>query len=262
MPNYEMKFSVSEVARLLNVDRYIVKKWSFHFRDYLKPLANPPKGIPRQFCSDDLRVFAYVSTYWEDNPDIESIACGLNSGDTFEEPYNNFIALVTPLFVELPEEINEDWRHGAVIEGWADFGDTFALGDSFKLAADTLVEAAIANDEAYDLICPIIYNYRHAIELYLKAILPSERLHHNLFELLREFRELVKAKFNESLPAWFEKVVLSFNDFDPNGETFRYGNFTSFSKFGEVWVDIVHMKTEVGRLTDSLQNVRRRRGTI
>jgi len=73
MPNYEMKFGVSEAARSLEVDRDIIKKWAYLFRDYLEPPANPRKGIPRQFSVEDLRIFAYISMFWEDDPDIESI---------------------------------------------------------------------------------------------------------------------------------------------------------------------------------------------
>lgn len=117
MPNYEMRFGVSEVARLLKVDRDSVKTWAHFFRDYLKPPANPPKGSPRQFCADGLRVLAYVSMYWEDDPDLESIQCGLNREDHFEEVYDQFMTTVTPLFREPHEELDENWRHGTVIGG-------------------------------------------------------------------------------------------------------------------------------------------------
>ena len=73
MPNYEMKFGVSETAKYLDTDRDLIKKWAYLFSDYLEPEANPLKGTPRQFSAEDLRVFAYISYYWEDDPDIESI---------------------------------------------------------------------------------------------------------------------------------------------------------------------------------------------
>jgi hypothetical protein len=259
MLNYEMKYSVSEVARILGVDRDIVKTWASVFSDYLQPPANPSTGTPRQFCNDDLRVLAYVSMYWEDDPDIESIQSGLNSGENFEEPYNAFMATVTPIFRDFPDNINEDCRHGTIIGGWEDFGDTFALADSYKLAGDMLVDAAISRDEAYELICPIIYNYRHATELYMKAVLPQSKKNHDLLLLLREIQTLLKAEFNASIPSWFENLVLAFNDFDPNGTTFRYGGLTGFSKCGEAWVDIKQMKTVIGWMADAFQNIRRRR---
>jgi len=255
-----MKFGVSEVARLLNVDRDHIKTWTSLFRDYLKGPANPPKGTPRQFCTDDLRVLAYVSMYWEDEPDVESIKHGLNSEDHFEDPYNNFITTVAPLFREPPEELDENWRHGAVIGGWAEFGDMFALADSYKLAGDMLVDAALTGDEAYELICPVVYNYRHATELYIKATIPSKKKNHDLLWLLQEFKKSLKSEFGAVLPGWFENVILAFNDFDPNGTTFRYGGFTCFCRYGEVWVDIAHMKTLMGWLAESFQNIRRTRG--
>ena len=252
-----MKFGVSQVARVFDVDRDLIKKWAYLFRDYLKPPANPPKGNSRQFCDEDLRVLAYISMYWEDDPDIESIRYGLNSEDYYEEIYNRFMTTITPFFRDPPEELNEDWRHGALIGGMAEFGDTFELADSYKLSGDMIVDAALSNDEAFELICPVIYNYRHAIELYMKATVVYRKKNHDLLWLLQEFKKLLKSEFNTTLPEWFEGVILVFNDFDPNGTTFRYGG----SSPGEVWVDIVHMKTLMGWMAESFQKIRHRQSS-
>jgi hypothetical protein len=134
MKNFEMKFSVSEAARLLEVERELIKKWAYHFREYLSSRANPQKGSPREFCDMDLRKLAYISMYWEDEPDLESIKIGLNMEDYHEDIYNNFITKVTPLFRDLPEELNEDWRHGAIIGGMGELSDLFSLADSYKMA--------------------------------------------------------------------------------------------------------------------------------
>ncbi len=258
MPNYEMKFGVSEAARSLEVNRDLIKKWAYLFRNYLEPPANPPKGISRQFSVGDLRVLAYISMYWEDDPDIESIKCGLNAEEYYEDIYNNFITTVTPIFREPPEELNEEWQHGALIGGMAEYGDTFALADSYKIAGDMLVDAAHSNDEAYELICPIIYNYRHATELYMKATLVRRKMDHNLLWLLEEFKKILKLEFDTTLPGWFEGVILAFNDFDPKGTTFRYGGDSP----DEVWVDIMHMKTLMGWMSESFQKIRNRRSGI
>ncbi len=259
MPNYEMKFGVSEVARALEVDRDLIKRWAYLFRDYLKQPANPPKGNPRQFCADDLRVLAYISMYWEDDPDIESIRCGLNAEEYYEDIYNNFITAVTPLFIDPPEELNEDWGHGILIGvgGKVQLGDVFALADSYKKAGDMLVDAAI-KDEVYELICPIIYNYRHATELYMKATIVQSKKDHNLIWLLQEFKKLLESEFDTTLPKWFESVILVLNDFDPKGTTFRYVE----DCLGEVWVDIMHMKTLMGWMAESFHKIRNRRSRI
>jgi hypothetical protein len=261
-PNYAMTFGLSEVARILEVDRDLVKKWACLFCDYLKPKANPPKGSPRLFCAADLRVLGYIYMYWEDDTDLESIRYGLNTGGHYEDKYDRFITSVTPLFQGPPEDLDEDWRHGAIVGGMAEHGDTFALADSYKLAGDILVDVALTKDEAFDLICPVVYNYRHATELYLKAtIVPWEKTH-RLIGLLEEFKKVLKSEFDATIPAWFENIIIAFNDFDPNGTAFRYGDSGALLRYGEVWIDIVHIKTVMGWMAESCQKIRQRRGMI
>jgi hypothetical protein len=262
MPRYDMKFGVSEAARIFEVDRNLVKTWAYRFSDYLGPGANPGKGIPRQFSAEDLRVLAYISMYWEDQPDLESIKMCLNTGSHYEGLYDKLLISVTPLFQEPPENLDETWRHGTVIGGMAEIGDVFALAESYKLAGDTLVDAVLSTGETYELAYPVIYNYRHASELYLKATIGSEKKSHDLLWLLQEFRKLLKTEFDAALPEWFENVILAFNDFDPGSTTFRYGGFDSFLRHGEVWVDLPHVKTLMGWLAESFQNIRYRRGMI
>ncbi len=255
MPNYEMIFGVSKVARALEIDRELIKKWAYLFRDYLQPAANPQKGKSRQFCAEDVRVLAYISMYWEDDPDIESIKIGLNAEEYYEDIYEDFMTALTPLFVDPPEGLNENWRHGALIGGMGELSDTFALADSYKIAGDMLVDAALSSDNVDELICPIIYNYRHATELYLKATVMHYEPNHNLNALLHKFKELLKSEFNKTVPEWFEDIILVFVDFDPGGVTFRYGEYCP----GEVWVDILHIKTLMNWLAESFRRIKRRR---
>jgi len=259
MPNYEMKFSVVEAASKLKVEKDLVKRWAYLFRDYLRSPANPPKGNPRQFCAEDLRVLAYVAMDWEDDPDIESIKRGLNAKGHYEEIINDFMTSRTPIFIDPPEELNENWRHGSLIGGFAEVADTFALADSYKIAGDRLIDAALSNDEASELIRPIIYIYRHATELYLKAIIVPSKKDHDLGWLLEEFRKLLESEFpklDTKLPSWFEDVILGFADFDPNGTTFRYGGDSSTR---EAWVYIERMKTRMGWMAEAFHNIRTRR---
>jgi len=200
--------------------------------------------------------------YWEDQPDLEPIKIGLNTESHFEEPYNNLLTSVTPLFQEPPENLDESWRHGTVIGGMAEIGDAFALAESYKFAGDVLVDAALSIDGTYELAYPVIYNYRHAAELYLKATIASEEKTHDLFRLLQGLKKLLKAEFYVTLPEWFENVILVFNDFDPDSTTFRYGGFAPFLRQGEVWVDLAHVKILMGWLAESFQNIRRRRHMI
>ena len=266
MPRHDSTFGVSEVARLFSVDRNLVKTWAYHFSDYLDPQAKPAKGTPHRFLAEDLRVLAYIFMYWEDQPDFESIRIGLNTDSHFEKPYDDLLASVTPLFQEPPDELDESWRHGTLIGGMAEIGDFFDLAESYKLAGDMLVDSALSNDEAFELVYPVVYNYRHATELYLKSIVApardeSRKINHNLVSLLERFKKLVKGEFNATVPEWLENMILILNDADPDSTTFRYGD-GSFLARGEVWVDLVHVKTQMGWLAESFQRIKHRRDAI
>lgn len=90
----------------------------------------------------------------------------------------------------MPEGIYETWR-GIVFGGEFELGDIFTTADSYKLAGDKLVEIAHENYEERELFQPAIYNYRHATELYLKAVI-GEEINHNLKNLLQKFKAILK----------------------------------------------------------------------
>ena len=76
-----MNRTPADVAKILEVDVAQVKQWAFDFKEYLSAAANPSKGTKRIFSDYDLLVLCYVSYYWEDEPDIESIKIGLNQAE-------------------------------------------------------------------------------------------------------------------------------------------------------------------------------------
>lgn len=252
MFNYSMKYGVSETARLLTVDRETVQTWARIFSDYLSPEANPGKGKVRHFLINDIRVFAYVFTYWEDNPDIENIKYGLNSNSQFEdETIDNLITSITPLFRTMPNDIDETWR-GVVFGGEFELGDIFTTAESFKLAGDKLVEIAHKNYEERELFQPAIYNYRHATELYIKAII-GEQINHNLLDLTERLKIVLKTEFNAVLPEWFENIIKAFDYSDPNGTAFRYGITVPND---ELYADMRHIKTLMNWLSKSFKRIK------
>jgi hypothetical protein len=247
-----MKYGVSETARLFGVDRDIIKKWAYIFYDYLSAGANPEKGIPRQFTIDDVRVFAYILMYWEDEPDMEYIKLGLNSSSQFEyDSIDNLITSITPLFRAMPEDIDETWR-GIVFGGEFELGDIFSTADSFKMAGDKLVEIAHENHEERELFQSAIYNYRHATELYIKSI-TGEEISHNLRDLLLKLKAVLKNEFNATPPDWFENIIESFHYSDPNGEAFRYGITVPAE---ELYADMRQVKTLMNWLSVSFKRIK------
>jgi len=255
MINYSLKFGVSQAARMLATDRDTVKEWAFHFSEYLSPEANPGPGQERIFSIDDIRVFSYVLLYWEKQPDLENIKYGLNAGEQYDiDPIDNLITVITPLFIDMPEDIDETWK-GVVFGGEFELGNTFQTADSFKLAGDRLVEIAYQNDEERELFQPAIYNYRHATELYLKAIIgeaKGKKIGHDLHTLLQKFKIIINEEFNETIPDWFENVIKVFNYSDPKGTAFRYGETIPKS---ELYVDLNHVKKQMGWLSESFRKI-------
>lgn len=257
-----MRLGVSEIARILEIDRQLVKQWAFHFKEYLSVYASPSKETPRQFTLEDLRVLIYVHEYWEDDPDFESIRIGLNCGEHLDSSYyEDILTSVLPIFQEPPEELDETWRHGSLLGGMCgDIVDPFTLADSYKLASDILIESALSSGEPYELLYPVIYNYRHATELYLKAILLPTQKNHNLKALFQDLRELLAQKYSVVIPSWFENVILAFDDFDPSSTTFRYGDTGVFSHStrnrGEFWIDLHHLKRLMAWVTIAFQRIR------
>jgi len=258
-----MNLGVGEIARLLNVDRTLLKQWSFHFKEYLSSGANPQKGTSRQFTLLDLQVLMYVCEYWEEQPDIESLKIGLNCGNHLDlSIYKNMLTSWLPIFQQPHENLDETWQHVFLVGGMCEnLVDEFTLAESFKLAGDILVESALSNDEHCEILYPIMYNYRHSVELYLKAVLPEQKeKHHNLQILFKELNEILKNKNVTVIPDWFKNLVYEFHDFDPNSTTFRFSESGVFSKItgdkGEFMIDLQHIKKLMSWFSQSLQRIR------
>ena len=130
--------TVSEIARLFKVDKDTIKNWCFEFSDYLSPSAKLSNGQARAFTESDIRVFALIYYYWEDDPDIEHIRTLLNEEHHFEDMFVEFAYLHTPLFQEPPEDLDGTWTHGILINGMA-LRRHLDVARAYKTAGDALV---------------------------------------------------------------------------------------------------------------------------
>jgi len=254
MPNYKLIYGVSEVAHFLKVDRATVKKWTYHFSDYLSEYANPEKGKERKYILNDICVFNYVNFYWETEPDIESICIGLNRNEHNECPYNEIETEIIPLFREFNEEFNEEKNiaAGGMFGGF----NKVELAESYKKTGDLLIESFLKSDDNWGMSFPIIFNYRHSTELYLKAIIEEENNIHDLTILFEKFKSIIKLEFNSTPPTWFENIIKTFNQFDPASTVFRYGEFESEN---EMIIDFQHIKKLMGMLSESFHLIQERR---
>jgi len=125
--------------------------------------------------------------------------------------------------------------------GWRRPAQEFDLyGEAFHKAAKQLTQA-LADDDLYEPldVCPIVFLYRHATELYLKGILragesllnlegmqlridDSSLRNHPLRPLLKPLRQLFEAMDWAQSYAEIASFVVPLDEIDSNSFTFRY----------------------------------------
>ncbi len=112
----------------------------------------------------------------------------------------------------------------------------------YQRAADMIVEAAHDDDlNPDDLVFPVVYLYRHHLELMLKGLVRlGVRLGslddcennlggHNLHKLWNKAKQLIKEVWPDSPDddvQAVEQVILQFHKLDPTGQAFRYARDT------------------------------------
>lgn len=133
------------------------------------------------------------------------------------------------LFVEA-----EDWWMSACLNWYHDPTELYIVG--YKKAADSLVDS-IANRKgsADSLIFPIVFLYRHYVEIRLKSLLHDgnrlldrehkQKSEHQLSKLWPKVRsildELWPNEEGEDLKA-MDSLIAQFEEVDPRSTTFRY----------------------------------------
>jgi DNA-binding transcriptional MerR regulator len=237
--------TVSEVARLLDVSQDTVKAWATRFAEYLSLTASTPKGKARQFNEADLRVLALVFEFWDDDPDFENIHAMLNSGEHNEERFVEFARLHTPIFQDVPDEIDETWQHGVLIGGMAS-RNWIDVAQSYKRAANSLVTEALKSDETHELDYPIVFLYRHCLKLYLKTMLGGAVEGHLLDKLI----EALEKKYGKSLGGWIRDRLWDFHEIDRKSDMFRYPEVVSNT---ELWIDFHQIQLVMHRMTEAFE---------
>ena len=139
--------------------------------------------------------------------------------------------------------------HGNVVLNFTQFpkGELAVYGRSYHEAAQRLVRHIASSHYRDPDACPIVFLYRHAVELYLKSIIhwgnallrlsgrpvvrhPNIFTEHRLAVLLRSVRPILQ--FRRSLNNWgdshfrgfrdVEKVIGELEEIDPRSYAFRY----------------------------------------
>ena len=185
----------------------------------------------------------------------------LTDEDGLEERERHFDP-TEPIFQEPPERLDEDWYHGFLIGGMALYPESIdgkiMLARSFKEAGDSLVTKALADaDLSYEMAYPIMFLYRHAIELYLKLAVPSAKPNHKLPSLIADLDRLVHNRFRQALPQWVKDRLKEFHEIDPNSTSFRYGDVLHKNSFagGEWWVEFGRVRQTVSLIAAGFERI-------
>lgn len=131
----------------------------------------------------------------------------------------------------------EDWQYNACVDfKFHHSGKEHAYISGYKLAGDILCEKVFQDRHIVDLVVyPMVYNYRHYVELSLKAILHwgsgvleqvvRPHTNHNLETLWAKVRPLVQSRWPEAdalqLDA-VENLILEIAGVDSKSTAFRY----------------------------------------
>jgi len=244
-----MNRTVAQAAGVLGVDASKVKQWALVFEDYLSDAANPPKGTVRMFSDGDLMVLCYVWHEWEDNPDIEAIKIGLNLGNHFEEPFVQHLYLHTPLLQEPPDGLGESWRHGILICGVGGRHGYLELARNYRHVAESMLQSALDKNELDGWAYPILFAYRHTLELYLKLIGEVDEITHSI----RDCVKLVEKRRGVKFPSPIREWMLELEQIDPAGTAFRYADeVPGPNGYGEHWFDFAHFQFAMKLIFDMI----------
>lgn len=161
--------------------------------------------------------------------------------------------LNTSLFQDVSEEITDNWLHGVLIGGMASSEEM--LAQAYKNAGDALVAEALGSREPYLIGEPIIFLYRHTLELYLKLVVKPTKKNHDLRTLFSEFERILEVEHKRRVADWVKVRIEEFINIDPGSFSFRYTHKLrgDLSVGGELWVDLDQLRTVMNVLCGGIE---------
>lgn len=160
-------------------------------------------------------------------------------------------AMTRPLFEE-PVDIYRDnpviGPHGFVFDDMGVSGPA-NLAHEFFEAAHALTETIGRGEwEDYRIASPVLFLYRHAIELFLKSAMPAYSRTHDLDALADEFAAYMARERSIELPEWIPRRIKEIASADPRSTSFRYGRLGT----GPAYVSLPHLQRAMFALVSAL----------
>lgn len=138
--------------------------------------------------------------------------------------------------------------------------DRAEMADQYFRAANLLINRIDQQEVAdYEVAYPVLFLYRHALELVMKCILGGGS-HHRLDALAGDLVTFVKKKHGQVVPAWITKRLHELAKIDPTSEAFRYGEDKYHGKGNgrtgirpETYVRVSELRDELNSLYRALR---------
>lgn len=162
-----------------------------------------------------------------------------------------------PIFEDPPDE-DLFGRAGVLLLNWNGQSgrEPWEIARAYRTAADRLLAAALDANETWESIDPVLFCYRHAVELHLKALVGTlARRTHALDDLIAALREQL-GHFRKADVDYLCDRLSEFGRQDPRSTAFRYTDGVAMDRPAELWVDLYHLSATMRALFDALEQVR------
>ena len=150
-----------------------------------------------------------------------------------------------PIFQEPPEQVDETWTYGAMVGGLGWLTQQQDIARSYRRAATTLIEKALDERLSWEIVYPVLFLYRHAVEINLKSLFPSSLKQHSLVEMIEKVDQQIRNVLHPAEADWVRSRLEEFAKIDPQSTAFRYAGSKLNGHLrhdGEWWIDFGHLQ--------------------
>ena len=162
------------------------------------------------------------------------------------------------IFDDPPDTLGSDEGHyGHLIAAMGGM-EGIEIARTFAVAGHRLLAEARARSETWEAAHPILYCYRHALELYLKALIRPDRRNHGLEALWKALHDRIQGCFREDQIAWLGDRIREFHTIDPQSTAFRYHDAQPQGIKSELWVDFHNLARQVAQMFEAMETIRLR----
>ena len=160
------------------------------------------------------------------------------------------------IFADPPDDM--ETASGALLVNWngGTGRDARGMADAYRAAASRLLDAACKHGESWESVDPVLYCFRHALELHLKALLPTKaKQKHTLRELTDELHARMQGRYKPQRLDWLRDRIREFEKIDSRSTSFRYHDEVAPNREAELWVDFARLRLIMDAVFENLEMI-------